>query len=51
MNPTLRILLIVVAVLLLLGAFPLYGVAPHYGYGSGSLGLALLIVVLVLLFG
>jgi hypothetical protein len=42
-------LLIVLVIVLLLGAYPLHGVAPHYGYGSGGLGLVLLIVVVVLL--
>ena len=47
-----RLLLIILLVLLLLGALPLWPYSSGWGYfPSGGLGLLLLIIVLVLLLG
>ncbi|HTD89230.1 MAG TPA: DUF3309 family protein [Burkholderiales bacterium] len=48
MSP-ISILLIVLLIVLLVGAFPAYTLAPHYGYGLGGIGGILLIVLVVLL--
>ena len=45
-------ILIVLAVLMLLGAIPVWPHSRHWGYGpSGGLGLIMLIVVILLLTG
>ncbi|MCC6736114.1 MAG: DUF3309 family protein [Bauldia sp.] len=49
---TLGIVLIVVLVLLLLGAFPSWGYSRNWGYGpSGLLGVLLIIVIILALTG
>ena len=42
------ILLIILVVFLLLGAFPVYNNNPQYGYGMGGAGGGLLLLLLVL---
>ena len=47
-----RLILIILLVLLLIGAFPVWPYSLHWGYyPTGGLGLVLLIVVIVLLVG
>lgn len=49
---TLGIVLIVILVLLLLGAFPTWGHSRNWGYGpSGLLGVLLIIVIILALTG
>jgi len=46
------LILLVVLILLLLGAFPRWGYNQNWGYGpSGILGLVLVVVVILLLVG
>lgn len=52
MNATARTVLIVILVLLLLGALPVFPYSAGWGvYPSGGLGLVLLIVIILLLMG
>ena len=52
MNSTVRTVLIVLLVLLLMGALPLWPYSGGWGYyPSGGLGLALVIVVILLVLG
>jgi hypothetical protein len=52
MNSTVRTVLIVVLILLLLGALPLWPFSGGWGYyPSGGLGLVLVIVIVLLLLG
>ncbi len=49
---TLGIILIVILVLLLLGAFPSWGHSRNWGYGpSGLIGVLLIIVIILALTG
>jgi hypothetical protein len=49
---TLGVVLIVLLVLLLLGAFPSWGYSRNWGYGpSGLLGVLLIIVIILALTG
>ncbi|MCW5714127.1 MAG: DUF3309 domain-containing protein [Bauldia sp.] len=49
---TLGIILIVILVLLLLGAFPSWGYSRGWGYGpSGLIGILLIIVIILALTG
>ena len=49
---SLGMILLIVLILLLLGAFPGWGYSRNWGYGpSGGLGLLLVIVVILLLLG
>ncbi len=46
------LILLIVLILLLTGAFPRWGYNRHWGYGpSGGLGLILMIVVILILLG
>ena len=48
----LGVILLVVLVLLLLGAFPSWGHSRNWGYGpSGGLGLVLVIVLILVILG
>jgi len=49
---TLGIVLLVLLILLLIGAFPSWGYSRGWGYGpSGILGVVLVVVVILLLMG
>jgi hypothetical protein len=49
---TLGVVLLVILVLLLLGAFPTWGYSRNWGYGpSGLIGLLLIVVIILALTG
>jgi hypothetical protein len=52
MNRTVQLILIILLVLLLLGALPLWPYSSSWGYfPSGGLGLLLLVIVVIVLLG